>query len=54
MAMIDVKEIADLTPRLLKIPYDRIWSSYDKEVDVLYLNFKKPSNADISGGSDPF
>jgi len=48
MALIDVKEIADLAPQLLKIPYDRVWSSYDKEADVLYLNFKKPSHADDS------
>ena len=45
---INVREIADLAPLLLKIPYDRIWSSYDKEADVLYLNFKKPSHADDS------
>jgi uncharacterized protein YuzE len=48
MAVINIKEIADLTPQLLNIPYDRIWSSYDKVVDVLYLNFKKPSHADDS------
>ncbi len=52
MASIDIKEIADLTSQLLKIPYDRIWSSYDKEADVLYLNFKKPSNADDSELTD--
>ncbi len=45
---INVREIADLAPQLLKIPYDRVWSSYDKEADVLYLNFKKPSHADDS------
>ncbi len=45
---INVREIADLAPLLLKSPYDRIWSSYDKEADVLYLNFKKPSHADDS------
>jgi len=45
---INVREIADLAPQLLKIPYDRIWSSYDKEADVLYLSFKKPSHADDS------
>ncbi len=48
MAMINIREIAALTPQILNIPYDRIWSSYDKEVDVLYLNFKKPSHADDS------
>jgi len=48
MALIDVKEILDLTPLLLNIPYKHIWCSYDEEADVLYLNFKKPSRADDS------
>jgi uncharacterized protein YuzE len=52
MASVDVKEILDLTPRLLSIPHERIWYSYDKEADVLYLNFKKPSHADDSELTD--
>ncbi len=48
MAAIDVKEILNLTPSLLNIPFKRIWYSYDEEADVLYLNFKKPSHADDS------
>jgi uncharacterized protein YuzE len=48
MASIDVKAIQSLTPQLLSIPFKRIWSSYDEEADVLYLNFKKPSHADDS------
>jgi len=48
MASIDVKEILNLTPQLLNIPFKRIWYSYDEEADVLYLNFKKPSHADDS------
>ncbi len=48
MASIDVKAIQSLTPEFLKIPFKRIWSSYDEEADVLYLNFKKPSHADDS------
>lgn len=48
MASIDVKEILDLTPQLLNIPAKQVWSSYDKDADVLYLNFKKPSHADDS------
>ena len=48
MAAIDIKEILDLTPRLLNIPFKHIWYSYDEEADVLYLNFKKPSHADDS------
>jgi uncharacterized protein YuzE len=52
MASIDVKEILDLTPRLLNIPFKRFWYSYDEEADVLYLNFKKPSRADDSELTD--
>ncbi len=36
------------TVRLGNGPFKRIWSSYDEEADVLYLNFKKPSHADDS------
>jgi uncharacterized protein YuzE len=52
VAVIDVKEILDLAPRLLEIPFNRIWYSYDEEADVLYLNFKKPSRADDSELTD--
>lgn len=45
---LDVQKILSLTPQLLNIPFKRIWSSYDEEADVLYLNFKKPSHADDS------
>ena len=48
MAPIGVKEILDLTPQLLNIPFKRVWYSYDEEADVLYLNFRKPSHADDS------
>ena len=34
------------------VPFKRIWSSYDEEADVLYLNFKKPSHADDSELTD--
>lgn len=37
-----------MIPILIEVPYSRIWISYDKEVDVLYINFKKPSHADDS------
>lgn len=48
MATVNIDEILKLTPQLLNIPFHRIWSSYDEEADVLYLNFKKPSHADDS------
>ncbi|OGW15065.1 MAG: hypothetical protein A3G93_05420 [Nitrospinae bacterium RIFCSPLOWO2_12_FULL_45_22] len=52
MALINVKDILNLTPQLLSIPFNRIWYSYDEEADVLYLNFKKPSHADDSELTD--
>jgi uncharacterized protein YuzE len=52
MATVEVKNILTLVPELLKVPYTRIWTSYDKEADVLYINFKKPSHADDSELTD--
>jgi len=48
MGKIEIKKILGLAPGLLELPYSRIWTTYDKEVDVLYVNFKKPSHADDS------
>jgi uncharacterized protein YuzE len=48
MEALEVKNILTLVPDLLKIPYSRIWTFYDKDADVLYINFKKPSHADDS------
>jgi uncharacterized protein YuzE len=36
----------------LGLPFHRVWSSYDPEADVLYLNFRKPSHADDSRLTD--
>jgi len=52
MAAVEVKRILNLIPELLKVPYSRIWTAYDKEADVLYINFKKPSHADDSELTD--
>jgi uncharacterized protein YuzE len=52
MASIDVKEIINLTPKLLNIPFKRVWYNYDEEADVMYLNFKKPSRSDDSELTD--
>jgi len=40
-----IKEIFKATPHLLKFPSGRMWIDYDKEADVLYINFKKPQKA---------
>ena len=44
----EVEKTLALVPGLLELPHPKIWTSYDKEADVLYINFKKPSHADDS------
>lgn len=46
METAELKEIETVLPYFLK--HKTVWSSYDSEVDVLYLHFKKPNNADDS------
>ncbi len=52
MEAVEVKKILTLVPELLDVPYSRVWTAYDKEADVLYINFKKPSHADDSELTD--
>jgi uncharacterized protein YuzE len=52
MAAVEVKRMLNLVPELLEVPYSRIWTSYDKEADVIYVNFKKSSHADDSELTD--
>jgi len=52
MAAVEVERMLTLVPQLLEIPHRRIWMTYDKEADVLYINFKKPSHADDSELTD--
>ncbi len=47
-ATAEVKKALKLVPELLEVEHERIWTSYDKKGDVLYINFKKPSHADDS------
>jgi len=41
-----------LIPAVKHSPKRYLWSSYDAEADVLYVNFKKPSHADDSELTD--
>ena len=52
MAAVKTENIMTLVPELLKVPHSRVWTTYDKEADVLYINFKKPSHADDSEFTD--
>jgi len=38
-------EIFKATPHLLKFPTTKMWIDYDREGDVLYINFKRPQRA---------
>ena len=52
MATIAVDEYMHLIPAVKHSPKRYLWSSYDGEADVLYVNFKKPSHADDSELTD--
>jgi uncharacterized protein YuzE len=52
MAIANLAEYLELVPALLRAPHRTVWSSYDAEADVLYLNFKKPSSATDSELTD--
>lgn len=45
MASLAIQEYLDLIPAVKHTPRGYLWSSYDREADVLYVNFKKPSVA---------
>ena len=42
---LDIQEYVRLIPAVKHSPGGYLWSSYDAEADVLYINFKKPSYA---------
>ena len=45
MASLTVEQYVSLIPAVKHSPKQYLWSSYDAEADVLYVNFKKPSHA---------
>jgi len=48
----DIQEYLKLLPVVKQTPQGSLWSSYDAEADVLYINFKKPSHATDSELTD--
>ena len=52
MAPIDPREYVQLIEAVQHSPTGYLWSSYDVEADVLYVNFKKPSHATDSEITD--
>lgn len=51
-AQMSAEEMAQLTKLTLNSPHKYVWTSYDAEADVLYVNFKKPSVATDSELTD--
>ncbi len=41
-----------LSSDIVKLPIEHIWVDYDKEADVLYLNFRKPQRAKMTVETD--
>lgn len=52
MAPQDLMDYLDIVPAVLRSPHRYLWSSYDAQADVLYVNFKKPSHATDSELTD--
>ncbi len=52
MVAIELERYTKLAPTVLATPHCYLWSSYDAEADVLYINFKKPSVATDSELTD--
>lgn len=46
----EVELVFRVVPEFLSMPFNRIWSSYDREADVLYVNLKKPSHIYVPDG----
>ena len=51
MASIELTRYMRMVPALMSAPHGFIWSSYDQEADVLYINFKKPASFVLFPGS---
>jgi uncharacterized protein YuzE len=52
MAQLAIEEYIKMISAVKYSPSKYLWSSYDSEADVLYINFKKPSHADDSELTD--
>lgn len=52
MPMDQLNELLGLLPVVRRAPHKRLWSSYNAEADVLYVNFKKPAHATDSELTD--
>ena len=52
MAITEIADLLKIMPAVRNSPHRYLWSSYDADADVLYINFKKPSHATDSEITD--
>jgi uncharacterized protein YuzE len=52
MAPQEIARFLQVVPAVMRSPHRYLWSSYDPEADVLYINFKKPAHATDSELTD--
>ena len=52
MAQLAIEDYIRLLPAVKQTARGYLWTSYDAEADVLYVNFKKPSHATDSELTD--
>ena len=45
MAVAEIDNYLKLLPQIKRSPQGSVWVTYDAEADVLYVNYKKPSQA---------
>ena len=45
MAVAEIDNYLKLLPQIKRSPQGSVWVSYDAGADVLYVNYKKPSQA---------
>lgn len=52
LAIPPVQDYLSLLPTVNQTPEQSVWMTYDRDADVLYINFKKPSMATDSELTD--
>jgi len=52
MAAPTLADFREILSAVRRLPYRYLWSSYDADADVLYINFKKPAHATDSELTD--
>jgi uncharacterized protein YuzE len=52
VAVANISDFLKLIPFVQQSPESSLWMSYDREADVVYVNFRKPSHATDSELTD--